>query len=379
MNSQNIGVCRCLLLAGAALLCTVVACGEKKPIRIGFSATLTGQYSDLGVHGRNGAQLAVEAVNAKGGVAGRRLELVIRDDKGSPEEAVLADKTLIADGVVAILGHMTSGQTLAALPTVEASGLVLFSPSSSTPLLKGKKDAFFRTVTTSDAEAAALGNALHSRNAQTAVVVIDSDNAGYTEPFAEAFEQAFAARGGQTLERIVFASRGVTSWEDLAKRIMAREPQALLIVASSRDTATLVQELRRGTFKGLLFGSGWARTGDLPKYGGRAVEGMIFGSPFNANSTAPAFLEFKKRYQERFGADPTFAAVYAYEAVLFLSAALELTGWKADGLKETLPGLRNIQGLMGALALDEFGDIERSTNIEEVRDGQFLVLDVIAP
>jgi branched-chain amino acid transport system substrate-binding protein len=382
MSHAGISACRSLgrtaavLIAAAAAL-ALGACGESEPILLGFSGTFTGKYADLGVQGRNGAQLAVETINQEGGVAGRPIKLLVENDNGTVQGAIQADTTLIDQGAAAIVGHMTSSQSLGALPTVEQAGLVLFSPSSSTPKLKGRRDAFFRTATSSDAEAAALGEYMRDHGVDTASIVLDVDNEGYTGPYAEAFAEAFTALGGRLEDRILFSSSRIEDWDRIVSRLKKDTPEALLIVASSRDTATLAQRLGMAGVEPLLFGSGWARTGDLPKYGGKTVEGMIFGSPFDAQSQAPAYLEFQQRYKERFGAKPTFAAVYAYEAVLFLAQALEQTGGDPGQLKEALPEVEEIQGLMGPLALDEYGDIQRSTNIEEVKNGEFVVLEVV--
>ena len=100
--------------------------------------------------------LAVEDLNARGGVAGRQIRLLVEDDLGTPEGAVAADARLRKEGVVAIIGHMTSGLSAAALPEAERAHRALFSPSSSSPAFTGKADVFFRTAPSSLDEAAAL-------------------------------------------------------------------------------------------------------------------------------------------------------------------------------------------------------------------------------
>lgn len=118
---------------GSSLGLPLSGCAYRSPIRVGFAGELTGRQADLGVHGRNGAQLAVEAINAAGGVAGRPIELLVRDDRGTSEGAQAADRELISEGVVAIIGHMTSAQTVAGRLVTELAKMVLFSPAASTP------------------------------------------------------------------------------------------------------------------------------------------------------------------------------------------------------------------------------------------------------
>lgn len=100
------------------------------PILVGSAGQLSGAYADLGVKGRDGVQLTVDKIYAAGGIGGRQATLVMRDDKGTPDGAREAARELIDAGVVAVIGHMTSGRSLAALPLVEEAGVVMVSPTT---------------------------------------------------------------------------------------------------------------------------------------------------------------------------------------------------------------------------------------------------------
>jgi branched-chain amino acid transport system substrate-binding protein len=108
-----------------------VGCSKPEPIMIGFSGQLSGAYADLGIKGRDGVLLAVEKINAADGIAGRPIKLLARDDMGTPEGARVADKELIDAGTVAIIGHMTCRQTIAAMEIIKKAGVMLISPTIS--------------------------------------------------------------------------------------------------------------------------------------------------------------------------------------------------------------------------------------------------------
>ena len=143
-----------LLLISVLLMVGLSGCEKKKqPLKIGFAGSLTGRYSDLGVAGRNGATLAVEQINEAGGIHGRLVELIVKDDKNDPEVALQIDKELIEDGVAAIIGHMTSVMSTAVLPLINAvlplinkEKIVMVGPTTTTNELTGLDDYFFRTV-----------------------------------------------------------------------------------------------------------------------------------------------------------------------------------------------------------------------------------------
>ncbi len=332
------------------------ACGEE-PILIGFSGPLTGVYSDLGVQGRNGVTLALETVNAQGGIAGRELRLLARDDGGSPAQARAADKALIKEGVTAIIGHMTSSQSLAALPVVEEAGMVLLSPTASTPLLSGKKDLFFRVQGSTGRTARALARFVRKELGVSRVTTIrDTDNQAYSGPFAENFTKTFEQGDGKVLRACSFSSSRDPDWQAKAACLKLGDPDGILFIASARETARLVQALGSFSEGCVLFCSGWAATSSLLTHGGRAVEGLYLARTGASDIQSPAYKDFQKKYLNRFGRMPSFAAEQGYHALMVLSLALAETGGGSDGLPGALSRIEDYPSLYGPLSLDAWGD-----------------------
>jgi len=367
-------------LVSGTLGLSLSGCAGREPIRVGFAAEMTGKQSDLGAHGRNGARLAVETLNAAGGIDGRPIELLVRDDQGTSEGAQAADRELIEAGVVAIVGHMTSGQTMAAYPVTEAAGMVLLSPAATTPDLSGRDDLFFRVVPSHLAQAQAL--ARHARleyGLARVAGVRDEDNDAYTRSYWAAFADEFRALGGQVVGEARFSSSEAPDFGSLVAELRSSDPQGVLIMASALDTAFIAQQTRLNGWQVPLFASAWAQTEVLIQTGGQAVDGLETTIVFDVNSQSPAFLDFKARYQERFGLPPTFAAGEAYEAVLVLAAALGKTGGRAQGLPQALLETQDSEGLIGRISLDAYGDAERSLFLIAVQDGRFVTVTALEP
>ncbi|MGD9100430.1 MAG: ABC transporter substrate-binding protein [Anaerolineae bacterium] len=359
---------------------TLVGCTKRKPIQVGFAGELTGKRSDLGVHGRDGALLAVEMLNDAGGVAERALELLVRDDLGTPEGAQAADRELIDAGVVAIIGHMTSAQSVAALPVTEEAGMVLVAPTASTAELSGLDDYFFRVSATNTQQAPLLAHHIYQRRELSRLAVIyDDDNAAFSQSFWIGLVQAYQALGGQVSGEVHFSSSAEPDFAPLVTELRAGNPQGLLIIASALDTALIAQRVRLDNWQVPLFSSGWAQTDVLLQNGGQAVEGIEFIVAYNANRQSPAFLDFQARYQARFGRASTFASAHAYDAVMVLAAALEKTGGQAKGLPQALAETRDFEGLMGTISMDEYGDAVRTHFLITVQEGQFVPLDRLEP
>jgi branched-chain amino acid transport system substrate-binding protein len=367
-------------LFNGILSLALVACDRQGPIQVGFAGELSGKQSDLGAPGRDGALLAVETLNNADGVAGRPLELLVRDDLGTLEGAQAADRALIEAGVVAIIGHMTSAQSMAALPVTEEAGIVLLSPTASTAKLSGLDDLFFRVTSTNAQQARLLAQHVYQRRGLSRLAVIyDDDNAAFTQTFWGGFVQAYQALGGQVSGEVHFFSSTEPDFAPLVAALRAGDPQGLFIIASALDTALIAQRVRLDNWQVPLFASGWAHTEVLLQNGGQAVEGIEFNVVYDANDQSPAFLDFQARYQARFGRAPTFASIASYEAVLVLAAALEKTDGQAKGLPQALAETRNFEGPIGTISMDKYGDAMRTCFLFTIQDGQFVTLDRLEP
>lgn len=367
------------LLIGAFIV-SQLGCGKTEPILIGFSGQLSGAYADLGIKGRDGVLLAVEQINENGGVAGRSLKLLVQDDKGTPEGARNADEKLINAGVVSIIGHMTSGQTMAALPVVENAGMVLISPTTSTVKLSGLDDYFFRMAVTCTTEARILARHINkNRGFERLAVIFDKDNAAYTSAYWNAFSQEYTTHGGHIIGDWIFSSSQKPDFSQITGQIMAGTPDALLIVAPPLDTALIAQKVRAIDTRLPLFSSGWGQTDTMLQHGGKAVEGIEIVIYFNSNSKNQSFQDFSSRYTAQFGREPTFAGGTGYEAMMILAAALEKTNGQKKGIKDALKKIKDFEGLVGNISMDKYGDVIRTHFLHEVKNGEFVTKSAIEP
>ena len=359
------------LLLGLSLILLLPGCFGDDPVLIGFSGQLTGDHADLGVQGRNGAALAVEDINARGGVAGRRLKLLAQDDGDAPQTAVDADAALLKAGVVAVIGHMTSSQTMAALPTVAAAGVVMLSPTTATPELSGKKDNFFRVIPSNQTWGLALGAYAVRRKLGKVCVVGDSDNASYVDSFNAAFEEVFVGAGGAIVCRLPFSSKQGADWRALLDQAKASGAEAVVATASARDVAALAQTMTVRNERLPILCPTWPYTREILAIGGRSVDGIVFAASYTEANDRPQFQDFLRRYRERFGGAANFAAAYSYEAVTVLAAALERTGAQTKGLAEALVAVGEQPGVIGPFLLDADGDVARDTFLVTIKNGRF--------
>lgn len=360
----------------STLLC-LIACGDTTPILIGFSGQLTGKMSDLGVYGRNGAVLAIETINSHGGINGRPLKLLAEDDLNTPTGANKADKKLIDAGVVAIIGHMTSSQTMAVMPIVNEAGLVMISPTASTPALSQKADSFFRTMVENPLQSKELADYARSAlDINTVATVAEEDNKSYSYSFRDGFIQRFSDIGGRISTNITYSSSKLPNWDSIIDMLIKTNPDAVLLTCPAQDVVSIVQRIRNAGLKTRVLSGAWAYTEKLLNWGGQYAEGIIFVIDYAADNPNPEFIKFREAYKNRFGRNPNFASAFSYEAVLALASALEKTNGSPKGLADAMAPSNVINGVISPFQLNEFGDVERNVFIVTVQENQFRTVEM---
>ncbi|MHC1743652.1 MAG: ABC transporter substrate-binding protein [Syntrophobacteraceae bacterium] len=366
-----------LLLTVAFIFCVALwGCKPGEPIRIGFVAGISGRVADLGVTGRDAAQLAVEQCNQTGGISGRKIMLLIKDDQQQPELAKRAVRELIAEGVSAIVGPMTSDMGIAIAPIVSEARVLMVSPTVTTEALTGIDDCFFRVTTTS--REFATRNAdyqLKTNRMRRVAAAYDLGNKSFTENWLRNFRNAFAEGGGEILGSLGFEVGNDTVFLQIAKDLLALRPDGVVIVANSMDSALLCQQIRKLDDSIPITLADWGATERLLELGGKAVEGVTVVQTFDRASTHPGYLTLRQAYLDRFHREPGFAGVHTYDAVNVVLHALSKQE-SGQSLKETLLTIREFDGLQGAFSFDDFGDVRRPlSSMSIVRDGQFAVLE----
>ena len=356
----------CLLV----LLFLIGGCSPREPLRIGFLGGLSGNVADLGEAGRNGAQIAIEEANRAGGINGRQLELIVRDDAQNPEKAIAAADELIAAQVEAIVGPMTSAMAEVVLPLAKDAGVVLVSPTVSARKFFGRDDNLF-LVMSSTQEEARLSASYHFKDsgARRVAAIYDLKNLAYTESWLREFTVAFQQLGGDIFP-VAYESSPDANLGTIVRQALNTRPDAVLMITSAVDAARFSQKLRDRHPDILLFTSQWAATDRLIELGGAAVDGMMVHNYYDRDSGSERMTNLRRVYVERFQREPGFAGVAAYDATrAVLDGLTRRRG--GESLRDALLLHGPFSGAENDFSFDRFGDSQRVPHIAVVRDGQF--------
>lgn len=362
------------LLLGAALAPLLGACGPRPTLRIGLLGGLSGSVADLGEAARAGAQLAVEQCNAEGGIHGRQLELLPRDDAQDPEQARAAMAAFERDRVVAIIGPMTSAMAEAVLPASARANLVLISPTVSASRLLGRDDMLFMALTSTQHNARQAAHYHASRGLRRVLALYDTRNSTYSEDWLSVYRQAIGTQGGQLVQAVPFSSGQEDSYQAAVRQLRGREADAIIYVANAVDTVRLLLLVRQAGWRLPALGVTWSATEQLLELGGREVEGMSSIQLFNRELETPRYQVFLRSYRERFAQEPGFASIAAYDATQALIQALRQQ--RADqSVKQALLQAGPYEGLQERWNFDPYGDVQRRNYITIVKGGRFVAVN----
>jgi len=320
-------------------------------------------------------ELALAEINAAGGIRGRPLELLIENDHDDPDSGLLAVTKLVEQGAIALVGHMASASALKSVEYLNQHEIPLISPTISSTGYSGRDDYFFRIIGPNDAQGRTLAQEALRRGYRTASIVINMMNHSYTKAVYEGFLAAFEAGGSTVFSPQPIVDSKTQDFDALADMLLGEEPDLILCSASSFELASIRQALARKGRQIPVFGSMWARTPDLMIFGGRTVDGVVLVSGVDMTSDSPELARFRKDYIDRYGEEPVFSALYGYEAMQIMAAAMHKAR-TLDGpaIKQALLSIRSFAGLYDEITFDQNGDTDRPYYLYEVRNGTFVRL-----
>ncbi|MCB2182186.1 MAG: ABC transporter substrate-binding protein [Desulfobulbaceae bacterium] len=362
-----------ILLLLIALFLASCSQSPPEPIKLGLSINLSGRGGSAGEQIRDGAMLATREINDSGGIHGRPIELLVRDDENSEETIKKVDQELVDEGVVAIIGHSYSANTIIALPLVTSQDTLLITGYSASNKLSDMDDLFLRTSVDCTLYGVKTAKLLRKKGVKSLAVLMDMSNSGFVVDYVEHVRKNFSG----SLHEVRFSSKEDADWEQITDLLLESRPDAVLFLTEATMTGVALQKLRNLNYAGHFLASIWVQTPTLLQYAGKAVEGLSIVTFINPQNPKPAYLDFAKKMKEQFDSAPTARSSRAYEIMMILRDALSrCENITAMELKKALLS-KKYDTLMGNVEFDEFGDVVRPVYEVIVKEGRFQSLGEI--
>lgn len=352
------------------LVLMFTGCAEEN-IKIGFVGDLSTKNSQLAVDARNAVMLGIEAINSQGGVNGKKVQLVIKDDMSDADLSLQLHKEFMEEDVHLILGHLTSNMSTA-IALSQCEDMLFFSPSISTDKMSLMDDYFLRSSPINSRQAAVLSDYLHEQSLDKLTVVYDTNNAEYSSNLYQALKNEYEYDGFLITHTIPFDST-TDDLQSVAKMILSFNNESILYISQATDTAYLQQYLYTISPETKIFSVSWSMTKDLIELGGRAIENMIFVGINQPEHTTERYQFFYDAYEEKYSYAPSFISVLAYDGLQVMLQGIE----KADSddpqaVKQAILDIGHFKGLNDEFDIDEYGDNNRQYMLYKLIDANFV-------
>jgi len=360
-----------LTLTLAILLPLFFACSTTQTITIGYVGGLTGVGSELSQSGMYGALLAVDQINAEGGILGKKLILSIKDDKSDPQTALSVDQEFLREGTSIIVGHMISGVATSVLPYLNDEHVLLISPTIAADQWSGIDDNFIRLIPSNRNQADLIAKSVLDVGIYRLAIIHSIANTAFSSAIIERITADLTHDGGQIMETIEYDPANV-DYRNIANQLKEASVEGVVIVSSADECADFAQNFKLVDYKPAMFLPAWAMTNDLINLGGNSVEGVYGVNYIRDDSRISDYSTFVKKYEEKYGLKPTFASVLSYEAVRIVADAITTT-LSADPqvVKREILRKSTYTLINGTFMFDSYGDVIRPIYKIRITSGKF--------
>ena len=377
-----------MVLAAAMMLTAMVGCGNGNTqdggnannagatgdtIKIGGLAPLTGDVSVYGVAVDNGVKMAVEEINADGGVLWKQIEYIVYDEKGDATEAVNAYNKLVqSDNVVAIVGDVTSKPTLAVAQQAAKDKIPLITASGTAENITQAGENIFRACFIDPFQGELMASYASKKLEKKTAAIIYNISDDYSKGLYEAFEAAAGDLGIEVVQ-VEGYGKGTVDFKAQLTNIKSKNPDVIFLPVYYQDVALIaVQAKELGIEAQFLGADGWDGViGQVDESNMDAVNGAYFCSQYSAQSDDPNLQAFLSKYKETYGMDASQFAVLGYDAMKMLAQAISEAGSTDSAAITSAMAAIDFTGLTGHMTFDENRNPVKSAAITQIDNVEY--------
>lgn len=366
----------CMMLALVMMAC-MVACGGAQGdnnddvIKIGGIGPLTGSYANYGTSVRNGAKIAVDEINAAGGIDGKQIELLFEDSQADPESAVSAYGKLMDDGMDVSLGGVFSGETASITAAAVADDVLLLTPSGSADKAIEGNDKAFRVCFYDSYQGAAAANYIKDNEMATEVGVLYESDYDYSVGLYEAFVAECEKLDLSIVETQTFTTTTATDFSTQIDALVASGVKLVFMPIYAEEASTFLTQAKGKFASDVYFFGADGLDGILGKVeqDPSIADNVLMLTPFAADSEEANVKAFVEAYKKAYNATPDQFAADGYDAVYIIKAAIEAAGsTSGEELAKTMTTLE-YAGVTGSMTWGADGNTVKNASAILYKDG----------
>ncbi|MBI5497519.1 MAG: ABC transporter substrate-binding protein [Deltaproteobacteria bacterium] len=352
----------------------------EETVLFGVYGSMTGAEATFGISTKQGIDLAVQELNAGGGVLGKKVKTIVYDDQGKPEEAVTTVTKLVTqDKVHVVLGEVASSRSLAAAPICQNNKVPMISPSSTNPRVTETGDYIFRVCFIDPFQGTVMAEFAAAHLKVKNVAIFRDKGSDYSMGLADYFQKAFEVRGGKIVADESYSAND----QDFKSQLTAmkgKKPEAIFVPGYYTQVATIIRQARELKMEmPFLGGDGW-ESSKLFEIGGKALDGCYFSNHTSNDDPRPELQAFIKKYTEQFKEPPDSLAVLGYDSAMLAADAIRRAG-KLDrtAMRDELAKTKGYKGVSGTVNIDEQRNATKPAVVLKIQDGKASFVTSIAP
>jgi branched-chain amino acid transport system substrate-binding protein len=365
------------LILGLAIIFGISTGAMADNIRIGVAAPYTGDLAGYGDNIKAGVTLKLQEINGAGGINGRKVEILWGDDLCAPKEAGTVGAKFAADKtIVAVIGHLCSSATLAAMPIYVRAGMPSISPTSTNPTIGDVgKGWFFRNCYTDDFQGKYLASYVVPKLLKKKKVAIFYENNDYAIGLKDSFV-AGANEAGVTVTGTEAYVAKTTDFTPQLTKLLRDKPDTIFLCGYHPEGALIAGQARKLGFHGPLFGADGIDNTDYIKIGGKAADNTYLTVPFLAASAGPAGKAFAESFEKATGREVDWMSANAYDCLGILAQVIAKVGPDRKKIREGLAAINSkengYKGVTGLTYFDSKGDCFKPAFVKKVANGKFV-------
>ncbi len=357
---------------------------EGDTIKIGILAPLTGNVSVYGVATSNGSKLAIEKLNAEGGILGKQIEIASEDEEGDATKAVNAYNKLVGEGIVALVGDVTSKPTISVAQKSVKDNLPIITPTATAADVTTFGTNVYRTCFLDPYQGETMASYAKEKLGFNTVAILYDTSDDYSIGIAEAFKTK--AEGlGMTVTNYEAFNTGDQDFKSQLTKINTSKPDALFIPSYYNTVALIATQAKEVGLNATLMGAdGWDGTLEAVTEDNRdAIEGCYFANHYYTQDETPVVKDFVEAYRTAYGKDPISFSALGYDSVMILAQAIERAGSTDKEAIIAALAETDYTGVTGHITYENaegnFGNPTKSVSIITIKDGQYALADQYTP
>jgi len=359
-----------VVLAVVAVALVGTANAAEESVKVGFNVPLTGFAAADGNSALKGAELAVEQVNAAGGIGGRPLELVVYDDQASPKEsAPLAVKMITQDDVVAGISGSYSGATRAASTIYQENATPYISAYAVHPDITRSGDYVFRTSFMGEVQGRAGAKLIGDLMGKKKVVMITLNN-DFGKSLADGFREAAGQFGIEVIGEYDYGIKD-REFGPIVSKVKSDNPEAIYASGYFFTAGPLVSQLRAAGVTVPVVGQEGYDSQKFIEIAGDASDGVIITTSLDRDSEDPVARGFISGFEEKAGYPADMVGASAHTAVLVLAEALKTAGPDDKAKLRDAIAATSVNAATGTISFNALGEVRKDVEVQVVRDGNW--------